>query len=471
MNSSEKLLKQRFENKKAVLLGAGVSNKPLAGFLRSLGASVEIRDKKTEEQLSEDASFYRSLGVRLVLGERYLENLDGDFIFRSPGFRPDMPALREAALRGSVITSEMETFIEVTPAYTVGVTGSDGKSTTTTVTSEILKRALGEDDVFLGGNIGFPLLHRVGLMNERSVAAIELSSFQLMSISNPVDVAVITNISPNHLNWHTDMNEYIDAKAKILDGARRAVLNIGNDVTRELGKRCCCPVVYFSAAPHSPSEISSKDSLITLEGKEIVKYSGGERRFIMTTDDILLPGRHNIENYMAAYAAASDFASEEDLREVARSFGGVRHRLELIRVLDGVYYYNSSIDSSPTRTAAALSAITDKPINIICGGYDKKIPFEPLASAFAACKNLKSVTLTGATADKISDAIKACPDFDSDRVRVEKVAGFRDAVLSAAEKAERGDAVLLSPACASFDAFSNFEERGDFFRKTVNELQ
>ena len=474
MNNAIKVLSERFKNKKVVLLGAGVSNMPLAEFLSSFGAEIEVRDKKTREALGAAAESLESLGARLVLGDGYLDGIKADFVFRSPGFRPDMEELKAAVDAGAVLTSEMELFMEVRPAFTVGITGSDGKSTTTTLVSKILEEKFGGSgrSVYLGGNIGYPLLHRVGEMDEDSFVSVELSSFQLMTINTPADVAVITNVSPNHLNWHTGMDEYIAAKAKLLDGAGRAVLNFGNEITRELGRKCACPVTYFSKNTISPDDIEEKDRFICLDGRNIVRYDKktDTRDVLMTLDDILLPGLHNAENYMAASAALWDIVEKEHVVRVAHEFGGVKHRLELIRVKDGVYYYNSSIDSSPTRTAAALSAIRDKPINLICGGYDKNIPFEPLAKAIFEAGNVKSVTVTGATAPKILAAIDGEKGKHSAKILVSHVPDFKDAVMRASENADGGDAVLLSPACASFDAFANFEERGDFFRKIVEEL-
>ena len=473
MNNAMKILSERFKGKKAVLLGAGVSNMPLTEFLSSFGAEIEVRDKKTREALGESAEKLESLGAGLVLGDGYLDNIKADYVFRSPGFRPDMAELKAAVEAGAELTSEMELFMEVRPAFTVGITGSDGKSTTTTLVSKILEEKFKDTgrNVYLGGNIGYPLLHRVGTMDEGSFVSVELSSFQLMTIDSPLDVAVITNVSPNHLNWHTGMDEYIAAKAKILNGAGRAVLNFGNEITRELGRKCSCPVTYFSKNPISPEDIEEKDRFICLDGENIVRYDKktDTREILMTLNDILLPGLHNAENYMAASGALWDIVEKEHIVKVAHEFGGVKHRLELIRVKDGVYYYNSSIDSSPTRTAAALSAITDKAINLICGGYDKNIPFEPLAKAIYESPNVKSVTVTGATAPKILAAIDAEKCAHNREISVSHVPNFKDAVMHAASLSGSGEVVLLSPACASFDAFANFEERGDYFRKIVTE--
>lgn len=472
MNDIKTVLKNRFNGKKVILLGAGVSNLPLSEFLISFGAEVEVRDKKTREQLGDTAAILESTGASLVTGDGYLDDMRADFIFRSPGFRPDLPPLDEAKKNGACLTMEMEMFMELCPAFVAAVTGSDGKSTTTTLIYEMLKLCYGEDRAYLGGNIGFPLLHRVTEMNGDSFAAVELSSFQLMTVDSPCDVAVITNISPNHLNWHTDMKEYIDAKASLLKKAKRAVLNYGCEITRELGKNCTCPVTYFSARPIPLSDLEEKDSLVTLEGDTIVfiEKKTGKKETVMERSDILLPGLHNTENYMTAAAALYGVVSFSQVREVARVFGGVKHRFELVSVKNGIYFYNSSIDSSPTRTAAAISAVTDKKINLICGGSDKNIPFEPLAEAIASAGNIKSVTLTGESAGKILAAIDGCASFDKEKIKVLHRELFDEAVKTAASVAAEGDAVLLSPACASFDAFKNFEERGERFKALVNEL-
>ncbi|MBR6916942.1 MAG: UDP-N-acetylmuramoyl-L-alanine--D-glutamate ligase [Clostridia bacterium] len=474
MSNLQDALFEMFKGKRAILLGAGVSNAPLAAFLSSFGAKIEIRDKKDKSEMkSETVAEFERVGAKLVTGEGYLDGMECDYLFRSPGFRPDNEGIVSAVERGAALTSEMDLFTELCPAHLIGVTGSDGKSTTTTVIYEILKRAAERagTTAYLGGNIGFPLLDRVCSMDEGSFVSCELSSFQLMTVKSPVEVAVITNITPNHLNWHVDMDEYIEAKANILRGAKRAVLNYGCGITSELGKRCPCPVTYFSKDPIPEDAICKKDSLITLVADDIVFFekASGKRRVVMKKSDILIPGLHNCENYMAAIGATAGYATDGDAREVARTFGGVRHRFELVRVLDGVYYYNSSIDSSPTRTIAAISNLVDKPINLILGGSDKNIPYDPLAKVIAEHKNMRSVTVTGQSAPKILASLESA-NAASSGVDIEFVDGFRAAVLSAASKAKPGDAVLLSPASASFDSFPNFEVRGDFFKEIVNGL-
>ena len=468
------VLKERFDGKRAVLLGAGVSNAPLARFLSSFGASVEIRDKKdVSEMKSETVAEFRAAGATFVTGEGYLDGISADYVFRSPGFRPDLEEIKDAVRRGAVLTSEMDLFCELRPAYMIGVTGSDGKSTTTTVIYEILKKAFESDGrgVFLGGNIGFPLLDRICSMDADSYVSCELSSFQLMTVERAPDVAVITNISPNHLNWHTGMEEYIWAKARILRGASRAVLNYGCEITRELGKKCACPVTYFSKDPIPEDGIDEKDSLITLDGDDVVFYEkkSGSRRVILKKSDILIPGLHNCENYMAASGALAGIVSDDDVVHVARTFGGVKHRFELVRVLNGVYYYNSSIDSSPTRTIAALSNLKNRPIDLILGGSDKNIPYAPLAEEIANHGNVRSVTVTGQSAPKILAAL-AEYRVAEEGITISHVDPFRDAVMTAVSLAKPGDAVLLSPASASFDSFPNFEVRGECFREIVNSL-
>ncbi len=463
-----------FKNKTVTLLGAGVSNMPLAGYLAARGATLTVRDRKSETDLGEAAEKLKALGARLICGDGYMNGIDEEYIFRSPGFRPDLPALAEAQTCGSTLTSEMELFLAHRPCPAIGITGSDGKSTTTTLISEILKKAFADNggEVFLGGNIGEPMLYRIDRMTETDIAVVELSSFQLMSIERAPDVAVITNITPNHLDWHTGMEEYIAAKAKILAGCSRAVLNYENETTRTLAGTAPCPVTLFAHDPIPDAALRAEDSAIyERNGMIVFRMAGAAEEFpILAVSDILLPGRHNVENYMAAIAAVRGYAGPEEIVEVARTFRGVHHRLELVRELNGVCYYNSSIDSSPTRTAAAIGALGKRPIVIICGGYDKKIPFAPLADALISHENIRTVVLTGATADKIDAALREHTGFADRALPISREADFTDAVLRASALAQPGDAVLLSPACASFDAFPNFEKRGERFAEIVNDL-
>lgn len=464
----------RFKDKRVILLGAGVSNMPLAKMLAQSGAFLEIRDKKSEVELGEKADELKALGASLVLGEDYLKGMAGDYLFRSPGFRPDMPEIASAIKSGTKLVSEMELFIENAPCSVVGITGSDGKSTTTTLVSLILEAEKKPRNVFLGGNIGEPLLHRVDDMKDCDVAVAELSSFQLMTINSPVKVAAIKNITPNHLNWHTGMDEYIYAKSKILEKTGCAILNYDDENTRKLGESCQSPVIWFSRNDIPADFLKDYAGGVYIKDGVITYYRSETclEEKVIPVEDILLPGGHNAENYATAIAAVIALEGKvpsDAIESVAKTFGGVRHRLELCRVYNGIKFYNSSIDSSPTRTAAAISALTC-PIRIICGGYDKNIPYEPLSDALIDCENIKTVVLTGATAGKIKKALTEHPGFENSGIELIEKDDFKEAVISAKESADEGDAVLLSPASASFDRFSNFEERGNFFKQIVSEF-
>ena len=466
-----------FDGKTVALIGAGVSNMPLIPFFVSRGAAVTVRDSKSEEKMGEKADKIKGYGARLIAGDGYLDGLCEDVIVRSPGIRPDIPEFISAVANGSLLTSEMELFLSHTKCRVYAVTGSDGKSTTTTVLSKLLEGGAGR--TYLGGNIGSPLCHLYPEMTEDDRAAVELSSFQLMTIDAPFEAAIVTNVTPNHLNWHTGMDEYIAAKERILRRAKRAVLNAGNDVTREMGKRCSGPVTWFSRDPIDDGILRDGDSMIYIDGGAIVKREkGGKPVRILALSDILLPGLHNAENYMAAIGAAGDAADPLMIKEVAATFPGVEHRLEFVREKDSVRFYNGSIDSSPTRTDAALSALCgtapDRPITVILGGYDKKIPFGPLARAVLERDLVRRAVLNGATAEAIFDALRNHP-FYKKRItegsfEIICEPSLEEAVLAAAKEAKAGETVLLSPACASFDQFENFEERGKRFKEIVKGL-
>lgn len=457
------------------VVGLGISNLPLIDFLLSLGARVTGRDQKTREQLGNVADTLDARGVRLILGADYLEHITEDIVFRTPGLRPDHPALAAAVTRGARLTSEMELFLELTPATVLGITGSDGKTTTTTLTGLILEaecRRRGKGRVFVGGNIGTPLLPRVFEMTEEDFAVVELSSFQLQSARRSVHDAAVTNVTPNHLNWHLDMDEYISAKTNLYRHApcHRLVTNAENDVTHALARDFSGDLTLFSSKKKSYEEfdLPPHGRAVYERDGTLILDDGVTARPVVRRDEILLPGIHNVENYMTAIALTAPYASSESVREVATTFTGVAHRLERVRVHRGVTYYNSSIDSTPTRTAAALSALTTRPI-VICGGYDKHVPFEPLADALSL--RASAVVLTGATAKKIRAVLDGCERVRTGDLPVLEESDFVSAVRLAAEIAKEGDTVLLSPACASFDAFKNFEERGEVFRRTVLALE
>lgn len=455
---------------KTAVLGLGISNIPLVEFLLSYGAEITVYDRKSKEDIGNIAERLEALGVKFITGENYLDDIKADVIFRSPGIRPDKGSIPNAVKNGAILTSEMELFLELTPANVIAVTGSDGKTTTTTLIYNLLKKEFEKSGrkVFVGGNIGTPLLPYVNEMSKNDFAVLELSSFQLFTMKRSPYRAVITNISPNHLDWHIDMEEYINSKCNVfMHGAEELTTNAENDICRRIAGLVDIKKTFFSSKSSGMDvfkRCKDADTALYINDGYICIGNGNEERKILKTDRILIPGIHNIENYMAAISATRGLVTYETIASVAESFAGVEHRLEFVREYNGVKYYNSSIDSSPTRTEAALSALQVKPI-VICGGYDKNIPFAPLAKAL--CKYAKSVILTGATADKIYTALKEEPMFDAKKIPIRFEKNFDDAVFCAKNTAQSGDTVLLSPACASFDAFVNFEARGNRFKSIV----
>ncbi len=447
---------QKFLNdvsgKKISVIGMGVSNTPLIRLLLSAGALVTIRDKALRSDLSEDADIFEAQGAKIICGEDYLKDIDDEIIFKTPGMRPDVFELNAAREKGSIVTSEMEIFFKVCPAKIIGITGSDGKTTTTTIIYELLK-AEGYN-CFVGGNIGTPLLDKVPEMTENDFCVLELSSFQLMTMSNSPDIAVITNIAPNHLDVHKSMEEYTEAKVNLLKHNKNAriVLNLDNAVTREISNKFSSHL--FSRRENA--EYCVKDGVI---------YAG--EKSVMSVGDIKIPGLHNVENYLAAIAAVDGLVSFDTIKSVAKSFNGVKHRMELVREKDGILFYNDSIASSPTRTIAGLRSFKQK-IILIAGGYDKKIPFDVLGPEII--EHVKALILIGKTSDKIEAAVVNSDGYCAETLPIYRPSTFEAAIKKAYEIAECGDIVALSPACASFDLFKNFAERGETFRKIVNSL-
>ena len=450
------------KDKTIAVIGIGVSNAPLIELLLKSGCSVTACDKRSFEELSEEAELLKSLGASFKLGMDYLEGLDQDIIFRTPGLMPFDEHLLAAKARGSVITSEMEAFFSICPCKIIAVTGSDGKTTTTTIISEILKAA--GYRVHLGGNIGHPLLCDTPDIHPDDIAVLELSSFQLHSMRCHPDVAVITNLSPNHLDKHRDFQDYIDAKRAIYSAQSEndtLVLNLDDEHS----------AYYRSFAKGKISWFSDKQPVThgtMCKSGMLCRVVDGACHEIMPVSEIKLPGEHNVLNYLAAFAAMEGLADDDACRSVARGFGGVEHRLEFVRELRGVTYINDSIGSSPTRTINGLHAMKKRPI-VIAGGYDKHIPFDGLGDEL--CRMAKRVYLTGATAEKIRAAIIGSSLYADSGLEVKMIDEFDDCVLAAANAAEAGDIVLFSPACASFDRFKNFEERGKHFKKLITELK
>ena len=445
------------KGKTVAVIGIGVSNTPLIKLLLRAGIKVTACDKARRADFGGLAEELESLGAELRLGPDYLKGIDQDVIFRTPGLRPDVPELLEAQARGSVITSEMEVFFQVCPCHLLAVTGSDGKTTTTTIIAGLLKEA--GYHTFLGGNIGHPLLPDVADMEPDDWAVLELSSFQLMTMGRSPEIAVVTNLAPNHLDVHKSMEEYIDAKKNIFlhqGQGGKLVLNFDNEITRGFAPLARGQVIPFSRREALSQGVFVRDGAIWSATAE------GERE-VLPLDGILLPGLHNVENYMAAIAAVEGLVPDDLIRRFAASFQGVAHRIELVRTLDGVRYYNDSIASSPSRTIAGLNSFQEKVI-LIAGGYDKHIPFVVLGAEVVA--HVKQLLLTGDTADKICDAVRGCPGYQG-QPPISIYEDLEAAVQAAHSMAQPGDVVLLSPACASFDRYKNFAERGETFKKYV----
>jgi UDP-N-acetylmuramoylalanine--D-glutamate ligase len=463
LNKAELFFKN-IKNKKIAFIGTGVSHNDLIKMFLKKGLNVTVCDKKTREQMGDLADKLESLGAKLSLGENYLDAIYScDIVFRTPGMYFNSPELKKAMDMGIAVTSEMEVFFDLCPCKIYAITGTDGKTTTTTIISEILAKS--GVTVHKGGNIGRALLPVIEEISPEDAAVVELSSFQLISMRRSPDVAVITNIYPDHLNVHKSMQEYIDAKKNIIlhqNAFSRTVLNLDNKDANALGEFVRGDLLKFSrkSVPERGSFLDNDGYLCFTDGKTTER--------VVHKDEIRIPGMHNVENYLTAISVVHGEVSNETIAEVARTFGGVEHRIEFVRELDGVKYYNDSIATSPVSVIAGLNAFNQRLI-VIAGGSDKQLDYSTMSDAI--CEKVKVLVLLGATADKIEKAVRESKAYDENSCRIIRVSTMEEAVNAARGAAVQGDIITLSPASASFDMYKNFEERGKHYKGIVNGLK
>lgn len=450
------------KNKKVAIIGLGVSNSPLIDYMYKMNANITVFNNKTEDKT--DKSILQKIEqykIEKHFGENYLSNLkDFDIIFKSPSVRPDLPEIQEEVKKGAKLTSEIELVIELSPCKTIAVTGSDGKTTTTSLIYEILKNKY---KCFLGGNIGIPLFTKIQEIKPEDIVVLELSSFQLMTMKKSPDIAVVTNITPNHLDIHKSYQEYIEAKTNIFKNQNednKLVLNYDNEITREFSKQAPGKVVFFSSKEKLENGVIYDDGTVKI-------VEDGLRRHVLKLKDTKLRGKHNAENICAAIAATNGLVDIETQIKAITNFEGVAHRIEFVREINGSKWYNDSIASSPTRTIAGLNSFEEE-IILIAGGYDKHLDYEPIAEPIL--NKVKTLILMGQTAEKIFGVVKQKKEEQNKQINIYKVKTLEEAIEKAKENAKPNQVVLFSPASASFDMFKNFEERGNKFKELVKKL-
>ena len=451
------------KDRRVAFIGTGVSHNDLIEMFLRKGMDVTVCDKKSAEQLGDIYDRLKGQNVKFELGDSYLDNICSfDIVFRTPGMYFLSPELSRARECGVTVTSEMEVFFDLCPCEIIGITGTDGKTTTTTIITEMLERS--GRTVHKGGNIGRALLPLIEDIKEDDVAVVELSSFQLISMRRSPDTAVITNVYPDHLNVHKSMEEYVGAKKNLIlhqNAFSRTILNLDNEACAALAENVRGDLYFFSR-----NSVPQRGTYLDSEGW-LCFTDGGNTERLVHKDKIKIPGLHNVENYLAAIAAVYGKVSVEAIKSTAADFGGVEHRIEFVRELDGVRYYNDSIATSPVSVIAGLNSFPQRVI-VIAGGSDKALDYTLLSEPINT--HVKTLVLTGATADKIEAAVKAYEGYNEENCRIIRANGMEDAVKTARESAQAGDVVILSPASASFDSYQNFEERGKHFKRLVNEL-
>ncbi len=450
------------KDKRIAIIGLGVSNGPLIDYFKKLEAEITVFDKREKENIDKDIlDKIEKYNIETSFGDNYLSKLkDFDIIFKSPSCRPDLPEIEAEVKRGAKLTSEIELVLELAPCKIIAVTGSDGKTTTTSLIYEILKNKY---KCFLGGNIGIPLFTEIDKMEEDNIVVLELSSFQLMTMKQSPDIAVITNITPNHLDIHKSYEEYIESKKNILKYQKEndiLVLNYDNDITKSFIKEANGKVVLFSSKEKLQNGV--------IYDSEVVKICTDDlRRHVLKLKDTHLRGVHNAENICAAIAATKELVDVEEQINAIKNFPGVVHRLEFVKEINGVKWYNDSIASSPTRTIAGLKSFNED-IVLIAGGYDKHLDYEPIAEPIL--EKVKTLILMGATTEKIYGVVNKKQEEINKKIEIYKVKSLEEAINKAKEKAKLEQIVLFSPASASFDMFKNFEERGNKFKELVQKI-
>ncbi len=449
--------------RKVAVIGLGVSNLPLLEYLYNKKAQVTVFDERTLEEIPEETiNKINTYEFDTFFGKNCLENLNGfNVIFRSPSCLPTRPELQKEADRGAIVTTEVEMLMEMCPCKIIGVTGSDGKTTTTSLINAILQHA--GYKTFLGGNIGTPLFTKLPEMEPNDIVVLELSSFQLMNMNISPDIAVITNITPNHLNIHKDYQEYIDAKKCIFKNQKEngiLILNYDNDITRECSKEANGKVIFFSSK-------TKLDSGFIVDDDIIKECNDGIRKHILNTDEVILRGNHNFQNIATALAATKTLVDTDVAVEAIKKFRPVEHRIEFVREIDGVKWYNDSASSSPTRTISGLNAFKEN-IILIAGGYDKNLEYEPLAKP--VIDKVSTLILIGQTAEKIYDVVKNESEKENKKININMCDTLEQTIEIAKKSAKKGDVVLFSPASASFDMFKNFADRGNKFKDLVNKI-
>jgi UDP-N-acetylmuramoylalanine--D-glutamate ligase len=468
MNQKLEIFKKDILDKKIAIIGLGVSNMQLAEYLGRLGVAITVLERNEPSELKDKIEALKEYNVDFSLGTNYLDRLKGfDVIIKTPGIRPDIPQLIEEKENGAVITSETEIFMQLCPCPIIGVTGSDGKTTTSIIIYSILKEA--GYNCFLGGNIGISLFDKIDEIKPDDIIVLELSSFKLLTMKTSPNVSVITNISPDHLNMHASMEEYINAIKNIFAFQKEhdiLVLNYDNLITRELINQAPGKCIYFSRNVELESGAFLKNNILYFREPGAGQHNIFE---ILNKKDILLPGEHNIENFLAAIAATRTFINADAVAAAAKTLTCIEHRIEFVRELNGVKYYNDSSGSTPTRTIATLNSF-DQRVILIAGSYDKKLSYEALGKVLV--EKVKHLILIGQTASLIEIAMmrNLTGKYRGENIRITRCNTLKQAVDCAYLSAKNGDIVLLSPASASFDMFKYFEERGNYFKKLVFDL-